>query len=151
MTFPLLSWHLWQGATMTVTHPVVKAPGRLPFLGHALPLLRDPLAFLAGLPAQGAVVQIGLGPARAVVVCDPELTRAVLVDDRTYDKGGILFDRSRDLVGVGLITCPHSSHRRLRRLVQPAFHAARLPDYARIMAEQISSAHGQFPSLRRGT
>jgi cytochrome P450 len=124
---------------MNAAHPVVKARGRLPLLGHALPLLRDPLAFLTSLPAQGAVVQIGVGPAQAVVVCDPELTRAVLVDDRTYDRGGILYDRARDVLGNGLITCVHSSHRRLRRLVQPAFHPARLPGYARLMAEQVSS------------
>jgi hypothetical protein len=37
---------------MNATHPVVKARGRLPFLGHALPMLRDPLAFLTSLPSQ---------------------------------------------------------------------------------------------------
>ncbi|MGD9485901.1 cytochrome P450 [Streptomyces sp. TRM70308] len=34
---------------------------------------------------------------------------------------------------------PHHLHRKQRRLTQPAFHPARLPGYAQVMAEQIAS------------
>ncbi|MCX5390407.1 cytochrome P450 [Streptomyces sp. NBC_00094] len=109
------------------------APRALPLIGHVVPLLRDPLAFLNSLPAHGELVRIRLGPLAVVVVCDPELTRQVLLDDRVFDKGGPLYDRLREVIGDGVVSCRHQAHRRLRRLSQPAFHQARLPDYARAM------------------
>src|SRR5215813_10945485 len=44
------------------------APGALPLLGHALPLLRDPLRFLNFLPSRGDVVAVRIGPFKAMVV-----------------------------------------------------------------------------------
>ncbi|WP_200302769.1 cytochrome P450 [Streptomyces adelaidensis] len=114
----------------------VTAPGALPLLGHTLRFLRDPLRFLRSLPAVGDLVTIRLGPFDALVVCAPELTRRVLLDDRTFDKGGFLFDRSREFLGNGLGTCPHKDHRRQRRMIQPAFHRGRLPGYAQEMRAQ---------------
>jgi cytochrome P450 len=115
------------------------APRSVPLLGHLLVLLRDPLEFLTSLPAHGDLVQIRLGPAAAIVVSDPELTRQVLIDDRTFDKGGPLFSRLREVLGDGLATCPHSRHRRQRRLVQPSFHHQRLPGYAKTMTANIDA------------
>ncbi|MEV8628090.1 cytochrome P450 [Streptomyces sp. NPDC051079] len=109
------------------------APRALPLVGHVVPLLRDPLAFLKSLPALGELVRIRLGPLGVVVICDPELTRQALLDDRIFDKGGPLYDRLREVIGEGVVSCPHQAHRRLRRLSQPAFHQARLPEYARAM------------------
>ncbi|MFI9402033.1 cytochrome P450 [Nocardia sp. NPDC052316] len=117
---------------------IAEAPRRLPVLGHLIPLLRDPLGFMASLPAHGDLVRIGLGRATAVVVCDPELTRRVLLKDRIFDKGGPQFDSGRDLVGEGLATCPHAKHRRQRRLLQPAFHPKGITAYAPVMAHKIS-------------
>jgi cytochrome P450 len=114
------------------------APGGLPVVGHAVKIFRDPWGFLRSMPAHGDMTRVGLGPLRAVMVCDPELISQILLDDRTYDKGGPLFDRAREVFGDGLVTCPHAVHRRERRLVQPAFHRSRLPDYARIMTEQAT-------------
>ncbi|MFF7888157.1 cytochrome P450 [Streptomyces sp. NPDC020794] len=113
------------------------APGALPLLGHTLPLLRRPLPFLASLPASGDLVTIRFGPQRVYVTCSPELTQQVLLDDRTFDKGGLLFNRIREVLGNGLGTCPHSDHRRQRRLIQPAFHPTRLPRYAEVMSQKI--------------
>jgi cyclooctat-9-en-7-ol 5-monooxygenase len=59
------------------------APGRLPVLGHAIPLRRRPLEFLAALPAHGDLVEVRLGPQRAYLACHPELVRQVLLDPRT--------------------------------------------------------------------
>ncbi|MDT3396402.1 cytochrome P450 [Streptomyces sp. B1866] len=125
-------------------HTFVTAPGALPLLGHTLGFLRDPLRFLRSLPAFGDMVTIRLGPFDALVVCAPELARQVLVDDRTFDKGGFLFDRSREFLGNGVGTCPHKDHRRQRRLVQPAFHHARLPGYAREMSAQARAVAGAW-------
>ncbi|MEU7143462.1 cytochrome P450 [Nocardia sp. NPDC046473] len=113
------------------------APGRLPLLGHLVPLLRDPLGFMASLPAHGDLVEIGLGPITAVVVCDPDLTQRMLRLDSVFDKGGPLFDCGRELVGDGLATCPHAMHRRQRRLLQPAFRPDRVAGYAAVMTQKI--------------
>ncbi|MGC0318096.1 cytochrome P450 [Kitasatospora acidiphila] len=120
----------------TSTIPPMKAPaiptvpGALPVLGHALQLLRDPLGFVRGLPRHGELVRVRLGTHPVVVVCDPELTRRLLLDDRSFDKVGPIYQRSQDVVGDGLAGCPHSRHRRQRRLCQPSFHPHRIPEYA---------------------
>lgn len=115
------------------------AQGALPLLGHLVPLARDPLGFLRDLATREGLLRVRLGPISAVVVCDPGLTREVLRRDRVFDKGGFYFKRAREMAGDGLATCPYSKHRRQRRLVQPAFHIARLPGYAQIMADQIDT------------
>ncbi|CAM5562210.1 cytochrome P450 [Streptomyces abikoensis] len=123
---------------MPVTYVSGTAPGALPFVGHAWPLMRRPLDFLRSLPAHGDLVEIRLGSVPAYVPCHPELLRQVLFDDRTFDKGGPFFTRLRDIVGNGLGSCAHQDHRRQRRLVQPAFHRARLDGYAAVMAEEAA-------------
>ncbi|MFH7594113.1 cytochrome P450 [Streptomyces racemochromogenes] len=123
---------------MTHERGVPPAPGRLPVLGHLIPMVRDPLAFLSSLPAAGDVVEIRLGPVRAVVVCDPGLTHQVLTDDRTFDKGGEFIERLKEVIGDGVGLCPHRLHRRQRRLMQPAFHPDRMARYADVMNEQIT-------------
>ncbi|MEV4556368.1 cytochrome P450 [Kitasatospora sp. NPDC049285] len=124
-------------AARTTRYTWATAPGALPLAGHLLPWLRDPHAFLRGLPAHGDLVAIRLGPVRALVVCHPDLVHRMLVDDRTFDKGGAFFDRGREFAGNGLVTCPYRDHRRQRRLLQPAFHRSRLPGYAALMTDQI--------------
>ncbi|WP_216893126.1 cytochrome P450 [Nocardia alni] len=113
------------------------APGALPFFGHGLRLLADPLGFISSLGGKNALSRIRLGPLTIVMVCDPDTSRSVLLDDRTFDRGGPLYDRSREFAGNGLGTCTHSAHRRQRRLCQPAFAADRLPGYAQAMTASI--------------
>nr|WP_275106795.1 cytochrome P450 [Nocardia brasiliensis] len=116
--------------------PTVK--GELPLIGHVTLLWRlGP--FLASLPAQGDLVRIRIGPVKAVVVCDPSLTGQLLRDDRTFDKGGPLYDQGRKLIGDGLGLCPHNQHRRLRRLAQPTFHRKRIPDYTQVKMTTVAS------------
>ncbi|MER6910358.1 cytochrome P450 [Streptomyces sp. NPDC000594] len=121
---------------------VAMAPGALPGLGHLARFTRSPLAFLRGLPAHGDLVGIRLGGQHLVMVCDPELTRALLLDDRAFDKGGALYDRLRDVGGNGVATCPASEHRRQRRLLQPLFRRELLPGYARIMTDRVGAVAG---------
>jgi cytochrome P450 len=125
---------------MTGTLTTGSAPGALPLVGHVLTLARKPLDFLTTLPAHGDLVRIKLGPRPAYVVCHPDLAHQILINDRTFDKGGPTFDTVRQVIGTGLATCGHRDHRRQRRLVQPAFHRDRIPGYARVMTEQITAA-----------
>ncbi|MFF7993952.1 cytochrome P450 [Kitasatospora xanthocidica] len=114
------------------------APGGLPLLGHVPAFIRRPFDFVAGLPAHGDLVRLRLGPLDAYVACHPELVRRLLTEDRTYDKGGLVLDKAREIFGDGLATCPAAAHRRQRRMLQPAFHRDRLPGYAAMMAEEIA-------------
>ncbi|MGB6165619.1 MAG: cytochrome P450 [Pseudonocardiaceae bacterium] len=129
---------------MTTKCAAGTAPGALPLLGHALPLLRNPLRFLASLPDRGDLVGIRIGPIKAIVVCAPELIRQVLLNDHVFDKGGPIFDRSREGIGDALGVCPHSLHRRQRRLIQPTFHPTRLPGYAHVMTKLIAEMTGSW-------
>ncbi|OKH98067.1 cytochrome P450 [Streptomyces sp. CB02923] len=123
---------------------VATAPGGIPLLGHALALWRRPLAFLAALPAHGDLVAIRLGPQRVWLACDPALVQQILMDPRTYDKGGPLYDTMRMVLGNGLVTCPQNVHRRQRRLAQPCFRPSRIADYATVMSDEIGAAVGQW-------
>lgn len=123
------------------------APGGLPLLGHVLPLRRRPLEFLRSLPARGDLVELRLGPRRAYLACHPDLAMQVLLESRTFDKGGPLFEKARLLVGNGLVSSEWRSHREQRRLVQPSFHPARMPGYAALMCQEIE---GELASWRPG-
>lgn len=125
--------------TIRPVQPPPMAPARLPLLGHVIALVYDPFAFLKKLHAHGKLVQIRIGLHTAIVICDPELTWQFLHDDRTFDKGGPVYDRAREFIGDGVASCQHDHHRRQRRLIQPAFHDTRLPGYASTMAKQVSS------------
>ncbi|MGH8791731.1 MAG: cytochrome P450 [Stackebrandtia sp.] len=129
---------------MAALTSIPTAPGALPLLGHLLPLIRGPLGFLESLPEHGDLVRVLLGPAPAVVVCDPTLTRQVMRDDRAFDKGGVVFDRAREVVGGSLLTSPHDRHRRQRRLVQPSFHPTRFPGYARMMTDHAAAVVSEW-------
>ncbi|GLF93110.1 cytochrome P450 [Streptomyces yaizuensis] len=128
------------------TPPIPKAPGALPLVGHAPTIYRAPLRFLSSLPRHGKLVEVQLGLSPTLMVCDTELTRQLFMDARTFDKGGALFDRAREVIGENLITCPHSRHQRQRRLTQPAFHLSRLPGYAAIMSDAVERAVRSWPA-----
>ncbi|WP_282791581.1 cytochrome P450 [Streptomyces sp. CC224B] len=113
-------------------------PGALPLVGHGLRLLNDPAGFLTRAPAHGPLARIRLGPLTATLVSDPGLTRHVLLDDALFDKGGPLYDRIRDVMGNGLLSCPHADHRKQRRLLQPVFQKDSLPAHLDLMAREIT-------------
>ncbi|RKE18382.1 cytochrome P450 [Streptomyces sp. TLI_171] len=115
----------------------VTVPGGLPLLGHLPAMLSRPLAFLDTLPAHGDPVRIRVGPRELYVVSGPESTHRVLTDRATFDRTGPLYGKIRAFLGNGLASCPHADHRRLRRIVQPAFRRALLPHYAAAMTAEI--------------
>ncbi|MBT2207721.1 cytochrome P450 [Actinomadura sp. NEAU-AAG7] len=118
------------------------APPRIRLRSTVLPMVRDPLGFMASLPAHGDLVRIGAGPLRAYVACSPQIARSMLANDRDFDKGGPVYDQARVFLGNGLASCGHADHRIKRRQMQPAFHRARMPGYAQIMSERIDALTG---------
>ncbi|KJK42229.1 cytochrome P450 [Lentzea aerocolonigenes] len=109
------------------------APGRLPFLGHTLPLLRKRFEFTANLRGQGDLVEIYLGPMRTLFVTSPQLMHQVLVTDAPKFHKGRMFDKFRPFMGNGLVMSNGAFHQRQRRMMQPAFHRDRIAGYANTM------------------
>ncbi|GAA1193959.1 pentalenene oxygenase [Kitasatospora gansuensis] len=126
------------------TFVVGTAPGGVPGVGHAWQMMRSPVRFMTSLAAHGDLVQIRIGPSTAYVPCHPELLRRVLAGDQVYDKGGVFYDRARDVAGNGLVTCPYRDHRRQRRLMQGAFTRPQLRHYAGAMHAEIEATTRQW-------
>lgn len=95
-----------------------RSASALPVIGHALRLRRTPVGFLESF-AHNSLVRYQVGRKCLVRVCDTDLTRQMLSDDRTFDKGGPINALVQTLVGDGLATCPSSWHRQSRRAIQP--------------------------------
>lgn len=120
--------------------PVPTAPSRWPLLGHSWPLLTRPRDFLLSLEKAGGLVRVYIGQLPMVVITDPELTRQVLHDSATFDKGGSLYEKLSELTGNGLLTSQSEPHKRQRRLVQPAFKKSSIKDYSAVMARVAEDA-----------
>lgn len=127
--------------TTTAATPgkIPTAPGALPVLGHVLPMIRDPLGLLAGLPEHGALVRLRFGPVQAFVICDPDLFHQAMRNPRVFDKGGMFYERMAYMTGYNIGTCLYSDHRRHRRLTQPALRSTRIAGYTDIMATHIGA------------
>jgi cytochrome P450 len=108
----------------TVLQTVPTAPGRLPVLGHAVPMRVRPLVFLQSLRTHGEVVKIYVGPVPVYVLTSPEVVRRVLVEETHKVDQGRVFDKIRPVLGNGVATSEGAFHHRQRRLMQPAFHPA---------------------------
>ncbi len=94
----------------------------------------------------GPVSSLPLGPQRIVFVDEPTLIEELLVTRQhefVRDTGATLL---RELVGEGLLTTEDPAHLRRRRLMQPAFHRARVAAYAEtIVAETERVVDGWDP------
>ncbi|MFI1014783.1 cytochrome P450 [Streptomyces sp. NPDC020965] len=129
----------------TSVSPSPIVPGAWPLLGHVPRLAPDPLAFFHHLRDHGPVVRIRLGNRPAYVVTRPHLVRRLhLADQRLFDKGGPLIEKSRLFLGNGLATCPAADHARQRPLMQPAFHSTQLSRYTGIMQECVAEVTGSW-------
>ncbi|MGH4034017.1 cytochrome P450 [Actinomycetota bacterium Odt1-20B] len=132
-----------QGADVLSTTEVPPAPGRLPGLGHLLPLWRAPLKTFRSLDAHGPVVRLDVAGWSVHMLTRPELVRRVLVTDTGAFTKGRMFDVIKPLFRDGLLAADGETQRRQRCLVQPAFHhhriAACAPTMARLARELSDS------------
>ncbi len=107
---------------------------------HIRSLALDKLGLFADMARQGDVSQIRLGPERVALLMHPEDIRRMLVtEQRRFSKGRAL-DRTKRLLGEGLLTSEGDFHLRQRRLVSPAFHRERLIGYGATMIDCAASA-----------
>ena len=97
---------------------------------------RDPLAFFTNMARQyGDVAYIKMAAEHLFVVSDPAVIKDVLVThNQNFHKSRGL-ERTKRLLGEGLLTSEDDLHLRQRRLMQPAFHRERIAAYASTMVE----------------
>ena len=110
-------------------------PGGRRVLGHALKFGRDPLALLEQAREHGDVVRIRFGPFHVYLLNSPAVIRQALVGEAPKLGKGLSFGRAKRLIGNGLVMAEGESHRRQRRLMQPAFHRAEIARYAGTMRD----------------
>jgi cytochrome P450 len=101
----------------------------------------DTLAFMLGLARQyGDVAAFRAGGERYFLLNHPDHVRDVLVTRESNFLKGRGRRRGAQFLGDGLIISEGETHRRQRRLMQPAFHRQRIESYARVMVEQGDAA-----------
>ena len=123
------------------------APGPKPSLLEAFSYRpgRDPLAFFTNLArTYGDIVAYRLGGERLLFVNQPQYIKDVLIThNRNFTKGRAL-QRTKRLLGEGLLTSEGATHLRQRRLMQPAFHRERIAAYADMMVAYADRMRGAW-------
>ena len=95
---------------------------------------RNPLEFFTGLArTYGDLAYVRMGGEHLFVASDPAVIKDVLVthNQRFHKSRGL--ERTKRLLGEGLLTSEDDFHLRQRRLIQPAFHRERIAAYAATM------------------
>lgn len=103
--------------------------------GHIRQFWRDRTGFLNRQAALGDVSFFRMGGQPVYLVNHPELIRDLLVVNADKFTKGRALQRAKVLLGDGLLTSESEFHLRQRRMIQPAFHRARIADYSRSMVE----------------
>ena len=121
-------------ATRSVASPLPPM-ARPRYPGEFLSLLaRDHLRLFRRLAESGDVVQVRMGRERLVLISHPDDIEHMLVTEQRFFVKGRALDRVKTLLGEGLLTSEDPTHRRHRRLLQPAFHRERIAGHAAIMS-----------------
>jgi len=100
---------------------ITEAPGRLPWLGHGLPLLRKPLELFSSLHSRGDIVELRLGRVKAFVLTHPSLIDQLLRESHGALVKGLGYSETGALLGSGLIAVDGPYHRQQRGLLNPLF------------------------------
>ncbi|MCA1591750.1 MAG: cytochrome P450 [Acidobacteria bacterium] len=114
-----------------------RPPGpRKRFLGSPIfAFRRDPLEFLTRLARDyGDITYFKIGPNDFYFLNHPDYIRDVLVTHHDKFHKGRALQRSKRLLGEGLLTSEGEHYRRQRRLAQPAFHRGRIASYGSVMS-----------------
>jgi cytochrome P450 len=128
-----------------ISQPDMRAQRAGSPLFDLLAFRRDPLKFLTRLAREhGDIVHFRLGPQHALLLNHPELVRDALVTRGDHFHKGRALQRSKRLLGEGLLTSEGEYHRRQRRLAQPAFHRRRVESYGAVMVEYAARNSGHW-------
>lgn len=107
------------------------------FLGTGfIAFRRNPINFIQGMARDyGDISYFRMGPQDVFFLNHPDYIKDVLVTHQQNFTKGRALQRSKRLLGEGLLTSEGEFHRRQRRLAQPAFHRQRIASYAAVMTE----------------
>ncbi len=131
-------------ATIAARPPTVK--GR-PFLGVLRDFRKHPPEYLLSVAQKhGEFARLMLANQEMYLIANPEWIRDIFVTNQANFRKSRMLERSRILLGDGLLTSEGAFHTRQRRLVQPAFHRERLVGYGASMAECAAHARDQWRS-----
>ena len=106
---------------------------------------RDPLSFLTRLARQyGDAVHFKVARVHLFYFNHPDYIRDVLVTRHASFHKSLALQRTKIILGEGLLTSEGEFHKRQRRLAQPAFHRQRIQRYGEVMVERSARAREQW-------
>ncbi len=116
----------------TLRPPGPKSSG---LFSNAQAFRSDPLGFLMSCTRDyGDIAYMKFGRQDIFLLNHPDLVKDVLVThQRTFHKGHGR-TRNKAVLGEGILASQDEDHHHQRRLVQPAFHRARIANYAAMMS-----------------
>ena len=112
--------------------------------GHFRSFRKNPTEFLTKLSKLGDVSAFRVGKIPAFLINHPDLIRDLLVTNHAKFIKGRALQRAKGLLGEGLLTSEKEFHLRQRRMIQPAFHRARINEYAKAMIEFGEKMSGEW-------
>ena len=79
----------------------------------------------------------------------PDMVQELLVTDARHHHRGMVMQRSKVVLGEGLLTSEEPLHMRQRRLAAPAFHRERIAGYGRVIGQFASEMTASWqPGIR---
>src|SRR5260370_19474148 len=131
---------------MTVSVAAPPAP-KLSLMASLLyrPGLGNPLEFFTDVArTYGDIASYRIGGEQLFLVNDPQLIKDILVTHQKNFTKSRGLERTKRLLGNGLLTSEGAVHLRQRRLMQPAFHRDRIAGYGRTMVEYADRMRGAW-------
>jgi cytochrome P450 len=106
---------------------------------------RNPLEFFENIArTYGDLAHVRLGGEHVFVISDPRVIKDVLMThNQNFTKSRGL-ERTKRVLGQGLLTSEGAVHLRQRRLMQPSFHRERVVKYAATMVEYADRQRGSW-------
>lgn len=102
-------------------------------------LQNDPIPFFTRLAREyGDASAFRIGPQPIWFFNHPDLIREILVTQHRFFHKSRVLQRSKIILGEGLLTSEDPLHIRQRRLAQPAFHRERIGWYAEVMIDRAA-------------
>lgn len=113
------------------------SPRGLPVLGLTLAIRKDALGTLRRVAREyGDIVRLNIGFQDRIFLNHPDyIERALVIQQAKFHKSELTKRIVEGLLGQGLLISEGDFWRRQRRLAQPAFHRARINEYATAMTE----------------
>lgn len=143
---------------MSGDHPadlVPPMPEPLPVKGSMWQRLRDFRHSAIALLWQGSYAmkmgEVRLPTRTLYFVNEPDLVRRVLVDEwERFPKSGLVFDMLHLLMGNSIFVSNGEVWKRQRRMMEPAFEAARLRDVFSLMVDAVADLEARLDAVADG-